>query len=65
MVTYKGAPIGPSADFQQKPNRLGGNRMTFSKYSKIKLVAQEYYIQQSYYSDMAGKYLPNKQKLRE
>lgn len=77
MATYKGAPTGPSADFQQKPNRPEGRRMTFAKYSKIKLVTQEYSIQQSYYSaiiqllssrvsipapDMAGKYLPKQEK---
>ena len=50
MVTYKGAPTGPSVGFQQKPNRPGGSRMTFLKYSKIKLVTEEYSIQQSYYS---------------
>ena len=73
MVTYKGAPTGPSVGFQQKPNRPGGSRMTFLKYSKIKLVTEEYSIQQSYYSviiqqsqysltDMAGKYLPKQAK---
>ena len=77
MATYKAAPTGPSADFQQKPSRPGGRRMTFVKYPEIKLVTQEYSVQQSYYSaiiqllssrviipppDMAGKSLPKQEK---